>query len=102
MVVNHYRIDQDKALLREDLRQHRASDHVFYALMDFDQSIRLPQDCSPRQCWRPASESGVGAMIYKPNDTASGQPAYNPFAFDVAMLGNVFRFHFSVRSSPTP
>ncbi len=96
MVINRYRVDHDRDLLKEDLRQHRVGDEVFYALMDYDQSIQLPQECSLRNCRRPASESTFGAEIYRPEDCASGEPTYNPFAFDVAMLGNVFRFHFSV------
>ncbi|TFK89104.1 hypothetical protein K466DRAFT_545831 [Polyporus arcularius HHB13444] len=95
MVINRYRVDHDRDLLKEDLRQHRVGDEVFYALMDYDQSIQLPQECSLRNCRRPASESTFGAEIYRPEDCASGEPTYNPFAFDVAMLGNVFRFHFS-------
>ena len=99
MVINRYRIDQNGELLKENLRQHRVGDDVFYAFMDYDQSIRLPQECSVRHCQRPAHESAFGAMIYKPRDTDQGEPTYNPFAFDVAMLGNVFRFHFWVRLS---
>ena len=65
--------------------------------MDFNQSFQLPADTSLRSCRRPFEEARFGALVYKPDDAAWGAAYYNPFAFDVAMLGNLFRFHFSVR-----
>ena len=99
-MVNHFRLDQDhRTGLKNDLREHRRGDNVLYALMDFNQSIQLPADTSLKTCRRPFDESYDGSEIYKPDDAHWGSPYYNPFAFDVAMLGNLFRFHFSVRYS---
>ena len=96
MVVNCYRLDRDDQRLSEDLVDHRRRDDVLYALMDYDQSIHLPEVTSVKDCCRPANEAWVGAAVYKPNDVCLGEPAYNPFAFDVGMLDNMFRVHFSV------
>ena len=69
---------------------------MFYALMDFNQSIQLPVDTSLKVCRRSYEEADYGAMHYKPDDAWWGNPTYNPFAYDVGTLGNMFRFHFSV------
>ena len=97
MVVNCYRLDSDVQQLQEDLREHRTRDDVAYALMDYDQSIQLPAGVSVKDCRRPSHEAEMGADIYKPLDVWLGEPEYNPFAFDVGMLGNLFRSHLSVR-----
>ena len=64
--------------------------------MDFDQSIMLSSKTCVRTCRRPSVESQYGSPQYKPQDIAQGQLTYNPFAFDVGMLGNMFRVHFAV------
>ena len=64
--------------------------------MDYDQSKKYPEDVSLRRYRRPECESWVGADVYRPHDVFLGEPTYNPFAFDVAMLGNLFRVQFSV------
>ena len=64
--------------------------------MDYDQSIQLPPEVSLRDCRRPSDEAYSGWDLYKPDDLCNGQAEYNPFAFDVGMLGNLFRVHLSV------
>ena len=61
MVINRHRVDQDNDLLQEDLRKHRVGDDVFCALVDYDQSIRYPQDYSLVHCRRLVSKSYFGA-----------------------------------------
>lgn len=85
----------DKAF-RDDLRRHRQSGMAYYALMDFDQSLILPTDTDLRACRRPSAEALYGNAVYKPWDVSRGEPSYNPFAFDVCMLGNLFCMHLSV------
>ncbi|KAI0355669.1 hypothetical protein OH77DRAFT_1454160 [Trametes cingulata] len=80
---------------REALRKHRRSHEVWYALMDYDQSLLLPQDASVTTCRRPASETAAGAWLYKPGDVNLGEPYYNPFAHDVGMIGMMFRYYFN-------
>ncbi|EJF65244.1 hypothetical protein DICSQDRAFT_124494 [Dichomitus squalens LYAD-421 SS1] len=95
VVVNCYRLDRDMDRLSEDLVDHRRRPDVLYALMDYDQSIYLPQVTSLEHCRRPAQEAWAGADMYRPDDVCVGEPTYNPFAYDVAMLGNLFRVNFS-------
>ena len=96
MVVNCYRPGCDFERLRKDLFEHRKGSGVFYALLDFDQSIQLPADVPVKDCSRPSWEANAGMPLYKPDDGLMGEPYYNPFAFDVGMLGNLFRVHFMV------
>ena len=68
--------------------------------MDFDQSIILPVDTDLRTCVRPSHEADYGNATYKPWNGDFGEPFYNPFAFDVGMMGNMFRMYFNVRQLP--
>ncbi|KAI0745683.1 hypothetical protein C8Q76DRAFT_37720 [Earliella scabrosa] len=95
IVTNCYRLDQDREQLRTDLREHWKRDDVVWALMDYDQSIKHPENVSLNHYRRPADEAWAGAALYRPDDVCLGEPTYNPFAYDVAMLGNLFRVHFS-------
>ncbi len=97
MVVNCYRLDRDIQQFRDTLREYRNGINVVYAFMDYDQSIQLPLDVSVKNCRRSSDEACMGSELYKPDDVCLGEPEYNPFAFDVAMLGNLFRVHLSVR-----
>ncbi|KAF7796730.1 hypothetical protein EIP86_007913 [Pleurotus ostreatoroseus] len=95
IVVNCYRLDGRLSRLGQTLRPHRRTDNVYYAFMDYDQSIMLPSETCVKTCLRPIAEWQYGSPQYKPPDIAPGQLAYNPFAFDVGMLGNMFRCHFA-------
>ncbi len=97
MVVNCYRLDYDVQQFRVNLHEHRNGADVVYAFMDYDQSIQLPLDVSVKKCRRPSGEACMGSHLYKPEDVCLGEPEYNPFAFDVAMLGNMFRAHLLVK-----
>lgn len=97
-MVNYYRYDHNLKLHTEDLCAHRKTGLVRYALMDYNQSIILPADTCVRTCRRPAKEALYGSAAYKPWDIALGEPTYNPFAYDVGMLGNLFRTYFAVSS----
>ena len=96
IVVNCYRLDGRLSRLGQTLQPHRRTDNVYYAFMDYDQSIMLPSETCVKTCLRPIAEWQYGSPQYKPPDIAPGQLAYNPFAFDVGMLGNMFRCHFTV------
>ncbi|KAI1794199.1 hypothetical protein LXA43DRAFT_164645 [Ganoderma leucocontextum] len=102
MVVNCYRPDRDVQQFRNNLCEHRGGFDVVYAFMDYDQSIQLPPDVSVKDCRRPSDEACMGSDLYKPEDVCLGEPQYNPFAFDVAMLGNLFRVHLSGAVSMVP
>ena len=100
-MINCYRLDQDWEQLRDDLRDHWTRDDVYWALMDYDQSIMHPANVSLKTYRRPTNEAWAGADTYRPDDVYLGEPTYNPFAFDVAMLGNLFRVRFAVRCTTT-
>ena len=95
-MTNCYRLDQDREQLRTDLREHWKRDDVVWALMDYDQSIKHPEDVNLITFRRPAAEAWPGAEHYKPDDACLGVPYYYPFPFDVGMLGNFFRVQFWV------
>ncbi|KAI0355670.1 hypothetical protein OH77DRAFT_1424615 [Trametes cingulata] len=91
IVVNCHRPGAKSGQYRELLREHCRSSRALYALIDYDQSLQLPQETSLTSCRRPTSESGAGAAWYKPTDVDLGEPYYNPFAFDVGATGYLFR-----------
>nr|VWO98560.1 Oligoribonuclease (EC [Ganoderma boninense] len=93
LVVSCYRPDRDLKKFREDLHELRRRPDIRYALMDYDQSIQLPLDVSVKHCRRPSDEAWMGWDLYKPLDVWLGETLYNPFAFDVGTLGNLFRAH---------
>ncbi|PIL33394.1 hypothetical protein GSI_04014 [Ganoderma sinense ZZ0214-1] len=95
MVVSCYRPDRDQKRFGGDLRELRRGTDIRYAFMDYDQSIQLPLDVSVKHCRRPSREAWMGCDMYKPLDVSLGESQYNPFAFDVAMLGNMFRAYLS-------
>ncbi|KAI0363342.1 hypothetical protein BV20DRAFT_958483, partial [Pilatotrama ljubarskyi] len=82
--------------------EHRRAGEASYCLYDFNLSIQLPLDTSLRDCRRPAIESMITQASIQPKDIMLGEHVYNPFAFDVACLGNIFRVHFSRATSIIP
>ncbi|KAH9944554.1 uncharacterized protein BXZ73DRAFT_39250, partial [Epithele typhae] len=103
MLANYYRLDNDPVALRADLRERRGLGDAenTLAFMDFDKSILLPPDTPLTTCRRPSPEA-TGANYFTPDDTDYGAPFYNPFAYDVATLGNLFRNYFSAMVSAVP
>ncbi|KAH9895166.1 hypothetical protein C8Q73DRAFT_644721 [Cubamyces lactineus] len=102
ILLNWYCRDVQKASCTKCLRAHYQSSSALYALFDFDLSLHLPPSTSLKDCLRPASEAFIGRSDYHPTDIYQGEPYYNPFAFDVACLGNLFSFYFAeaIPSSP--
>ena len=97
VMVHYYRDNMYTASWGEELKRLRKENRICYALMDFDQSIILPNHTDLRKCLRPSHEADHGEGVYKPWDGDFGEPHYNPFAFDVGMMGNIFRMHLNVR-----
>ncbi|KAJ8454678.1 hypothetical protein ONZ51_g12893 [Trametes cubensis] len=95
ILLNWYCRDIQKASCTERLRAHYQSSSALYALFDFDLSLHLPPTTSLKDCLRPASEAFIGRSDYHPTDIYQGEPYYNPFAFDVACLGNLFSYYFA-------
>ncbi|KAH9895154.1 hypothetical protein C8Q73DRAFT_644869 [Cubamyces lactineus] len=77
------------------LHDHYSSSSVSYAFIDFDGALQLPPTTSLKDCRRPADEALLRVPTYHPFDVCQGERHYNPFAFDVACLGNLFLFYFT-------
>ncbi|KAI0363330.1 hypothetical protein BV20DRAFT_1066263 [Pilatotrama ljubarskyi] len=96
VLVNCYCQSLEEWKTEETIREYiQTSDEVAYALFDFDLSVQFPLDTDIRSARRPSREAFRGAPIYHPSDVWCGPPGYNPFAFDVACLGNLFLYHFA-------
>ncbi|CDO75407.1 hypothetical protein BN946_scf184855.g10 [Trametes cinnabarina] len=79
----------------ELLDEHRKADDVTYAFIDFGQSLQLPPETSIIDCRRPGDETAIAMNRFKPPDGRLAEPYYNPFSYDVAALGFVYRYYFS-------
>lgn len=96
--MNCYSPALDDYWARDMLRDHiQTSGRVEYALFDFNLSVQFPADLDIRTARLPSREAWCGALMFHPTDATMGQPEYNPFPFDVACLGNLLLYHFSVR-----
>ncbi|EIW63542.1 uncharacterized protein TRAVEDRAFT_17848 [Trametes versicolor FP-101664 SS1] len=80
---------------RDLLYGHRSPSDVHYCIYDFDISRIFPPNAPLNACRRPASDSYEGAPPYHPLDASCGEYYYDPFAFDVGCLGNLYRTFFS-------
>ncbi|OSD06697.1 hypothetical protein PYCCODRAFT_1474146 [Trametes coccinea BRFM310] len=95
IVVNCYTVDASLDEFPEVLSRHWGSNDVTYAFIDFGQSLQLPPDTSIVDCRRSAEETTIGMSINKPLDGNLGEAFYNPFAYDVAALGFLYRYYFA-------
>ncbi|KAI9068259.1 hypothetical protein FKP32DRAFT_1642656 [Trametes sanguinea] len=95
VMINWYCHVTDRDSHSQGLRAHCRSSSVAYALYDFDLALQLPPETSLRDCRRPSIESAMGIDDYHPGDAWQGELDYNPFAFDVGCLGNLFVYHFT-------
>ncbi|KAI0363257.1 hypothetical protein BV20DRAFT_975879 [Pilatotrama ljubarskyi] len=82
--------------------EHRRAGEASDCLYDFNLSIQLPLDASLLECRRLAKEATITQSAIQPNDIILGEHVYNPFAFDVGCLGNLFRVHFWTAVSTVP
>ncbi len=98
IVINWYCNKSPTDLCTRRLREHVRSPAVEYALFDFDLSLQIPLDASLKRCRRPSYEAFEGKGAYHPADVLQGELYYNPFAFDVACMGNLYLCYF--KASP--
>jgi hypothetical protein len=73
----------------------RQDSRLQYALFDFDISIMFNPDSTPAERRLPSEFSWEGGY-HQPYDTSQGELDYDPFAFDVACMGNFFREYLQV------
>ncbi|KAI0355650.1 hypothetical protein OH77DRAFT_1424591 [Trametes cingulata] len=96
VLMNCYSPALEEWCTEDVVREHvRTSDEVAYCLFDFDLSLQLPLETDIRSARRPSLEAFRGAPAFHPSDVWCGPPTYNPFAFDVACLGNLLLYHFA-------
>lgn len=98
ILVNCYSLYRPVFDIRVEMRDHRRNPDVVYCLFDFDGSPQLPVDTPLNNCRVAASGAMVALSPYHPLDVVSGEAEYNPFAFDVACLGNILELYLSVSS----
>ncbi|KAG6886681.1 hypothetical protein C0995_005905 [Termitomyces sp. Mi166 len=73
-----------------------------YALHDFDGSTMFPPSMSLDECRLPSSVSYNTLYDQVPGDTLQGELDFNPFAFDVGMLGVMFCQEFQHMTRTVP
>ena len=93
-MVNHFSDDMSMTvnLVRGGLR---SEGRLLYALFDFNSAIMLPPTAKKEDFRLPYYESWVGSYSF-PCDTEQGEFDYNPFIFDVGILGVKFKPLFQV------
>jgi len=90
--MNH--IGRDDQVDTNPLRkQQRTQRRALYVLFDFDWSIMFDRSSTPAERRLPSRNSFIsgGNFAY---DIAQGELDYDPFAFDVGALGQLFCFKF--------
>ena len=73
----------------------RSEGRLIYAMFDFNASIMLPPTVKKENFRLPYYESWVGSYSF-PCDTEQGEFDYNPFVFDVGVLGLEMSRYFQV------
>ncbi|KAG5735775.1 hypothetical protein E4T56_gene7923 [Termitomyces sp. T112] len=85
---------------------HRASlrnqGKLTYALFDFGHSTMFPRSVRINECRLPSYISFGTYPLQRPDDTHQGEIDFNPFAFDVGMLGVLFCEEFQHLTSSAP
>ncbi|XP_006455018.1 hypothetical protein AGABI2DRAFT_120971 [Agaricus bisporus var. bisporus H97] len=87
-LVSHFA--DDGATYRDHSVRKRLqwSNDLIHCLFDFDISMMLPADTDRVRC-RLSYKLAWDGSGYQPDDTMQGEFDYNPFAYDVGMLGRV-------------
>lgn len=94
-MTNFYSLMEYGERFSSRMQENRRDPRIQYALIDYNLSIMSGQDASEQECRLPADTAWVSALAFPP-DVLRGQYDYDPFAYDVGCLGNIFRFHFVV------
>ena len=97
-MINGYSLGVYGNEFQPTLREHRRGAKVLYCLFDFDRSVQFPIDTPYERCRLSADAATVSITPYRPPDLALGEYDYDPFAYDVGCLGNLFRVNFVVGS----
>ncbi|KAG6858805.1 hypothetical protein C0995_013802, partial [Termitomyces sp. Mi166 len=101
ILVNHVYIDMYDThnYCRRSLRSQGKLTYAFY---DFDGSTMFPPSMSLDECRLPSCVSYDTFYDQRPGDTLQGELDFNPFAFDVGMLGVMFCKEFQHMTHVVP
>ncbi|PIL33033.1 hypothetical protein GSI_04482 [Ganoderma sinense ZZ0214-1] len=102
IMVNYYVFGLYREKFYEALEAHRRGPDALHCLMDFDRSLKLPLSTSLDTFRLPADESMVSGTPYQPPDLNLAEHDYNPFAYDVGCLGNMFRISYAHEQDIVP
>ncbi|KAI1794188.1 hypothetical protein LXA43DRAFT_998166, partial [Ganoderma leucocontextum] len=94
VLMNGYCPDLEEWQCKGIVNDHLQSPDLAFAMFDYDLSIKLPPGVSLKYCRLPSSEGDRGGFHFHPRDISLGEPEYNPFAFDVGCMGNMFLYYF--------
>ncbi|KAF8886812.1 hypothetical protein BD779DRAFT_608479 [Infundibulicybe gibba] len=95
ILINHFSHNGDYS--RREKSSYRASPHARYCLFDFDLSLIVPKDVERL----PSALATVGSPYNHPQDINQGEFDYDPFAYDVASMGNMLaRFDYVIPTVP--
>ncbi|KAG6881814.1 hypothetical protein C0995_000518, partial [Termitomyces sp. Mi166 len=83
-------------------RSLRSQGKLTYAFYDFDGSTMFPPSMSLDECRLPSCVSYDTFYDQRPGDTLQGELDFNPFAFDVGMLGVMFCKEFQHMTHVVP
>ncbi|KAG6879345.1 hypothetical protein C0992_003387 [Termitomyces sp. T32_za158] len=72
----------------------RTEGKLTYALFDFSHSTMFPETVRINECRLPSKTSFRTYWVQRPDDTHQGEVDFDPFAFDVGMLGVLFCTEF--------
>lgn len=96
ILMNYYNPESPYEIARPPADKHKGPPDIHYCLFDFDISCSFARDAPLDACRRPSRESFDGAPAYHPRDTMHGEHDYDPFAYDVGCLGNLYIIMFAV------
>ncbi|KAI0694014.1 hypothetical protein C8T65DRAFT_585288, partial [Cerioporus squamosus] len=78
------------------LADYRRTSRVLFCLYDFNLSLQFPLDTPLCECRVPVDLSCMSGTPYRPLDASLGAYDYDPLAYDVSCLGNMFRMQFAL------
>ena len=88
----HYSLD-----FSSRLSEYRRTSRILYCLFDFNLSVQFPLETPLHKCRLVADTVVFPTTPCAPWQMLLGAYDYDPFAYDVACLGNMFRARYSVR-----
>ncbi|RPD59770.1 hypothetical protein L227DRAFT_502814 [Lentinus tigrinus ALCF2SS1-6] len=99
---NLYSLWDFSSATRSRLIEHRRTSCVLYCLFDFNMSVQFPLETPLHECRLVAETVMFAGTQYNPCDVHFGAYDYDPFAHDVACLGNMFRAQFATIVGSVP